>query len=62
MIKFRTMRADASLQQAQLEAANEADGPLFKIKHDPRVTRFGAVLRRLSLDGWSCRAKALHYM
>jgi exopolysaccharide biosynthesis polyprenyl glycosylphosphotransferase len=50
MIKFRTMLADAREQQAALEAANEADGPLFKIKHDPRVTRVGAVLRKLSLD------------
>ena len=50
MIKFRTMLADAAQQQAALEAANEADGPLFKIKHDPRVTRVGAVLRKLSLD------------
>jgi exopolysaccharide biosynthesis polyprenyl glycosylphosphotransferase len=50
MIKFRTMSADASERQAQLETENEADGPLFKMKHDPRVTRFGAVLRRLSLD------------
>jgi lipopolysaccharide/colanic/teichoic acid biosynthesis glycosyltransferase len=50
MIKFRTMLADAREQQAALEAANEADGPLFKIKHDPRVTRVGALLRKLSLD------------
>jgi exopolysaccharide biosynthesis polyprenyl glycosylphosphotransferase len=50
MIKFRTMLADAHEQQAALEAANEADGPLFKIKHDPRVTRIGAFLRKLSLD------------
>jgi lipopolysaccharide/colanic/teichoic acid biosynthesis glycosyltransferase len=50
MIKFRTMLADAREQQAALEAANEADGPLFKIKHDPRVTRVGNVLRKLSLD------------
>ena len=50
MIKFRTMSADASALQAELEKSNEADGPLFKMKHDPRVTTFGAVLRRLSLD------------
>jgi exopolysaccharide biosynthesis polyprenyl glycosylphosphotransferase len=50
MIKFRTMLADAREQQAVLEASNEADGPLFKIKHDPRVTKIGAFLRRLSLD------------
>ena len=39
MLKFRTMRADAAGQQAELEASNEADGPLFKIREDPRVTR-----------------------
>jgi exopolysaccharide biosynthesis polyprenyl glycosylphosphotransferase len=50
MLKFRTMRADAAVQQAELEASNEADGPLFKIREDPRVTSVGAVLRRLSLD------------
>ncbi len=50
MLKFRTMYADAAGQQAELEASNEADGPLFKIREDPRVTSVGAVLRRLSLD------------
>jgi exopolysaccharide biosynthesis polyprenyl glycosylphosphotransferase len=50
MLKFRTMRADAAGRQAELEASNEADGPLFKIREDPRVTPVGALLRRLSLD------------
>ena len=50
MLKFRTMVAGADEQQAELEAANEADGPLFKIRDDPRVTSVGVVLRRLSLD------------
>ena len=50
MLKFRTMRADAAVQQSELEASNEADGPLFKIREDPRVTPVGSVLRRLSLD------------
>jgi len=50
MLKFRTMIADAAGRQAELEASNEADGPLFKIREDPRVTAVGAVLRRLSLD------------
>ena len=48
--KFRTMAADADLRQAELEARNEADGPLFKIRDDPRVTRVGRWLRRSSLD------------
>jgi exopolysaccharide biosynthesis polyprenyl glycosylphosphotransferase len=50
MMKFRTMYADASQRQAALEAANEASGPLFKIKDDPRVTAVGGMLRRFSLD------------
>jgi exopolysaccharide biosynthesis polyprenyl glycosylphosphotransferase len=50
MLKFRTMVAGADEQQAGLEASNEADGPLFKIRDDPRVTYVGAMLRRLSLD------------
>jgi exopolysaccharide biosynthesis polyprenyl glycosylphosphotransferase len=50
MFKFRSMYVDASERQAALEAANEASGPLFKIKDDPRVTRVGRVLRRYSID------------
>lgn len=49
--KFRTMTVDADRQQAAMEGNNEtADGVLFKIKHDPRVTRIGQFLRRTSLD------------
>jgi exopolysaccharide biosynthesis polyprenyl glycosylphosphotransferase len=50
MLKFRTMYADAAAQQQQLEADNEAQGALFKIRHDPRVTPVGQFLRRFSLD------------
>jgi exopolysaccharide biosynthesis polyprenyl glycosylphosphotransferase len=50
MFKFRTMVSDAEALQAALEAANEADGPVFKIARDPRVTRVGAFLRRTSID------------
>ena len=50
MLKFRTMYADAAAQQSRLEGANEADGPLFKLRDDPRVTPVGAFLRRFSLD------------
>ena len=50
MLKFRTMLADAAALQDELEESNEASGALFKIKDDPRVTRVGRVLRRLSLD------------
>jgi exopolysaccharide biosynthesis polyprenyl glycosylphosphotransferase len=50
MIKFRTMLHGAERLQDRLETRNEASGPLFKIREDPRVTRVGAVLRRFSLD------------
>jgi lipopolysaccharide/colanic/teichoic acid biosynthesis glycosyltransferase len=50
MLKFRTMYADAAEHQAYLERANEASGPLFKMRRDPRVTPLGQLLRRFSLD------------
>jgi exopolysaccharide biosynthesis polyprenyl glycosylphosphotransferase len=49
MVKFRTMEDGADARKAQLRGLNEADG-LFKIAHDPRVTRAGRFLRRTSLD------------
>jgi len=48
--KFRTMRQGAEAERADLSGRNEVDGPLFKIKVDPRVTRIGSVLRLTSLD------------
>jgi exopolysaccharide biosynthesis polyprenyl glycosylphosphotransferase len=50
MLKFRTMVADAETMKKGLEYKNEADGPVFKIKDDPRVTPVGKFLRRTSLD------------
>jgi len=50
MIKFRTMIVDAERQQELLEHMNEVEGPVFKIKKDPRITRVGAFLRRFSID------------
>lgn len=50
MLKFRTMVADAEDRQAALEIHNEASGPVFKIRNDPRVTRLGRILRKTSLD------------
>lgn len=50
MLKFRTMYADAAAEQSLLEGRNEADGPLFKMRHDPRITRVGGLLRRFSID------------
>jgi exopolysaccharide biosynthesis polyprenyl glycosylphosphotransferase len=50
MFKFRTMVPDAEQRLAQLEGLNEATGAAFKIRKDPRITRFGRLLRRSSLD------------
>jgi exopolysaccharide biosynthesis polyprenyl glycosylphosphotransferase len=50
MLKFRTMVTGASEEQEALEEDNEASGPLFKIRDDPRVTQVGRLLRRLSID------------
>lgn len=49
-LKLRTMRVGAESEQAALEGANEADGAIFKIREDPRVTRVGRILRRWSID------------
>lgn len=50
MYKFRSMVVDADQKKEELMMLNEADGPLFKIKDDPRLTRVGRFIRRLSLD------------
>jgi exopolysaccharide biosynthesis polyprenyl glycosylphosphotransferase len=50
MMKFRTMYHDAEARRHELEHLNEMDGPLFKVRDDPRVTRVGRFLRRTSLD------------
>jgi exopolysaccharide biosynthesis polyprenyl glycosylphosphotransferase len=50
MTKLRTMVIDAEELKPGLQHLNEKDGPVFKIKHDPRVTRVGATLRKWSLD------------
>jgi exopolysaccharide biosynthesis polyprenyl glycosylphosphotransferase len=48
--KFRTMVVDAEQLQVGLEQQNEASGPVFKIRNDPRLTQIGRFLRRTSLD------------
>ena len=48
--KFRSMRPGAEAQLHELAAHNEMDGPVFKLRNDPRVTRVGRFLRRYSLD------------
>ncbi|HSC77412.1 MAG TPA: sugar transferase [Candidatus Acidoferrales bacterium] len=50
LVKFRSMAADAEQRQAELAALNEADGPVFKMRNDPRVTPLGRAMRKLSLD------------
>jgi exopolysaccharide biosynthesis polyprenyl glycosylphosphotransferase len=48
--KFRTMVVDAEQRRVQLQASNDSDGVLFKLRRDPRVTPLGARLRRWSID------------
>lgn len=50
MLKFRSMCVDADEQRAKLAQENEATGPLFKMKNDPRVTRVGKWMRKFSVD------------
>ncbi len=50
MYKFRSMHVDAEARLAELVAANEGAGPLFKMADDPRITKVGKFLRRTSLD------------
>ena len=50
MYKFRTMKANSDKMIDELAKLNEMDGPVFKMKDDPRITRVGKWLRKLSLD------------
>jgi exopolysaccharide biosynthesis polyprenyl glycosylphosphotransferase len=50
MFKFRSMVQEADALRASLASADEQDGPMFKIRRDPRVTRVGRLLRRTSVD------------
>ncbi len=50
MYKFRSMVVDAELLKAQLAAGNEMDGPVFKMRNDPRITRVGRFIRKTSID------------
>ena len=50
LIKFRTMIKEAKSVQHTLKKQNEADGPTFKIKDDPRITKVGRILRKTGLD------------
>lgn len=50
VLKFRSMREDAEAMKDQLASQNESQGPLFKMRNDPRMTRVGRVIRKLSID------------
>ena len=50
LYKFRTMVVNAEQLLKTLQSENEADGPVFKIKHDPRITRVGRILRKTGMD------------
>jgi Sugar transferases involved in lipopolysaccharide synthesis len=50
MYKFRSMKSGAEMEREELKVFNQMSGPVFKIEKDPRVTRFGAWLRRTSID------------
>jgi len=50
VLKFRTMVQDAEKLKESLRDQNEMDGPAFKIKNDPRITRLGRILRKTSVD------------
>jgi lipopolysaccharide/colanic/teichoic acid biosynthesis glycosyltransferase len=50
LLKFRSMHPDADLLREELEALNEMDGPVFKIRDDPRCTPMGRFMRKFSLD------------
>jgi len=50
MYKFRSMVRNADELLGQIKDKNEVDGPIFKIRKDPRITKFGTFLRKYSLD------------
>ncbi len=50
LYKFRSMVVNAEVKRKELEKANEMDGPVFKIKRDPRVTNIGRFIRKTSID------------
>ncbi len=49
-LKFRTMRNDAEQMKQELATQNKCDGPQFYIEDDPRITRFGRIMRKLNID------------
>lgn len=60
MLKFRSMHTNAEMQRAELEVHNQMNGPVFKIRDDPRVTPFGRFLRVTSIDELPQLINVLH--
>ena len=50
LYKFRSMIVGAEMKKKHIEKMNEMDGPVFKIKHDPRITKIGRFIRKFSID------------
>ncbi|MBN1352400.1 sugar transferase [candidate division KSB1 bacterium] len=50
LYKFRSMHVGAEMRKRELQKMNEMDGPVFKIKRDPRITKIGRLLRKFSID------------
>jgi len=50
LYKFRSMVVGAEMKKKLIEKMNEMDGPVFKVKHDPRITKVGRIIRKLSID------------
>lgn len=50
LYKFRSMIVGAEMKKKYVEKFNEMDGPVFKIKNDPRITRVGRIIRKFSID------------
>lgn len=50
MVKFRSMKTDSETKKEGLLALNEMNGPVFKIKNDPRITRTGKIIRKFAID------------
>lgn len=58
--KFRSMNTNAEQKLSELKHQNESDGPAFKIYHDPRITRVGRIIRKLSIDELPQMVNVLH--
>jgi lipopolysaccharide/colanic/teichoic acid biosynthesis glycosyltransferase len=62
MFKFRSMQVGSEVLLNDLKEKNEADGPVFKLRNDPRITRIGTSLRKTSIDESDCAAGEISNM